>query len=244
MIEVKGLRVVFGDRPVLREINLGIGAGETLALMGASGSGKSTLVRAMVGLIEPERGEVRLDGESMVALSAARLREVRKKVGMLFQGNALFDSMDVFDNIGFILREVRGMTPREIKPHVYDLLERLHLGPIGRKFPAELSGGMKKRVGIARAVAHDPKMVFYDDPTAGLDPITSEVIAELIAELGAKKDRAVMVVSNYLPLVTRVAHRVALLHRGRIIDLGPPEHLTESERPELRQFLDSREDKD
>jgi phospholipid/cholesterol/gamma-HCH transport system ATP-binding protein len=237
------LRVVFGDRPVLREINLSVEAGETVAIMGASGGGKSTLMRAMVGLIKPDHGDVRLDGESLAGAGAARLREIRRKVGMLFQGNALFDSMDVFDNIGFILREVRGMTPREIKPHVYDLLERLRLGPIGRMFPAELSGGMKKRVGIARAVAHDPKIVFYDDPTAGLDPITSEVIADMIAELGGRKDQTVVVMSNYLPLVTLVAHRVALLHRGRIIDLGPPQNLSESERPELRAFLDSREEK-
>jgi phospholipid/cholesterol/gamma-HCH transport system ATP-binding protein len=240
MIRVEGLKLSLGPRAVLRDVSLTVAAGETVALMGASGSGKSTVVRAIVGLVKPDRGQVWLDGEAVTGAGAARLRELRRKVGMLFQQNALFDSMTVAENIGFVLREVMGLSDAEISARVKELLERLHLGPIEKMYPSELSGGMKKRVGIARAVAHDPAIVFYDDPTAGLDPITSEVIGSLIAELGRKKDRAVMIVSNYLPLIMNAARRVLLLHQGRIIEVGTPADVLKSESPEIRDFLDSK----
>lgn len=240
MIRVEGLRVSLGDRLILRDINLRVSAGETVALMGASGSGKSTLLRAVSGLLPAERGQVFLDGREVSGASASELREARSRVGMLFQGNALFDSMTVAENIGFVLREVMGLSRDEIRSRVNDLLVRLHLGAIGGRYPAELSGGMKKRVGIARAVAHDPRIVLYDDPTAGLDPITSEVIGGLIAELGAGEDSAAVVVTNYLPLVMMVASRALLLHLGRIIEIGPPGSLMESERPEIRDFLNAK----
>ena len=224
---------------MLRDVGLEVAAGETVALMGASGSGKSILARAVVGLVKPDGGQVWLDGEEVTGSGAARLREIRRKVGMLFQQNALFDSMTVKENIGFVLREVMGLSDAEIGARVTELLERLHLGPIVRMYPSELSGGMKKRVGIARAVAHEPRIVIYDDPTAGLDPITSEAIGELIAELGQRTDRAVLMVSNYLPLIMATADRVLLLHQGRIIRLGAPADIFTSERTELREFLDS-----
>jgi phospholipid/cholesterol/gamma-HCH transport system ATP-binding protein len=159
----------------------------------------------------------------MTAGTAADKREVRRRVGMLFQGNALFDSMTVAENIGFVLREVWEEPAAKVAARVAELLERLRLGPIGGKYPAELSGGMKKRVGIARAVAHDPEIMFYDDPTAGLDPVTSMVIADLIAELGRGEARAAVVVSNQRPVVLKVARRVVLLKGGRIEELGTPE---------------------
>ncbi len=242
MINIKGLKVSLGGREVLKGVDLKVDAGETVALMGVSGSGKSTLMRAAVGLIRPDEGEVWLDGKSLAGMSAGKLREARKNVGMLFQGNALFDSMTVAENIGFVLREVMSLPLETAKPKVKELLKKLHLGPIGRKYPIELSGGMKKRVGIARALAHDPQMVFYDDPTAGLDPITSIVIAELIAELGQTTERAAIVVSNQMPVVVKVATRVVLLNRGKILDLGPPDGpdggILESDRPELKEFLE------
>jgi len=238
MIKIKGLMVKLAGREILRGVDLTVRAGETVALMGASGSGKSTLLRAAVGLLKPDAGEVWLNGVSLKGLSGAKLRELRRRVGVLFQGNALFDSMTVAENIGFVLKEALDVPLAAVKPKVDELLARLRLGPIGQKRPAELSGGMKKRVGIARAVAHDPKIVFYDDPTAGLDPITSVVIANLIAELGAVAERAAIVVSNQLPVLTAVAQRVALLHQGRILELGPPQGLLASDRAEVKEFLE------
>lgn len=239
MIRIEGLKVVLGERLILDGVDLTVSAGETLALMGASGSGKSTLLRAAVGILKPESGRVNISGKPVQGTSRAKLRALRRKVGMLFQGNALFDSMTVAENIGFVLKEVKGMAAKQIESRVDELLVRLRLGPIHDKYPAELSGGMKKRVGIARAVAHDPEIVFYDDPTAGLDPITSNVIAELIVELGARGDRVAVIATNDLPLVMKAAHRVVLLHQGRIIELGAPKDMFECESPELKKFLES-----
>ncbi len=238
MIRIERLKICLAGAPVLSEVSLRVPAGETLALMGASGSGKSTLLRAAVGLLAPDSGQVWLCGRPVVGAGGAGLREVRREAGMLFQGNALFDSMTATENIGFILREVMGMSEEDAGARVDTLLDRLHLGPIGHMYPAELSGGMKRRVGIARAVAHEPSVLFYDDPTAGLDPITSDVIADLILELGASEERASMVVSNYLPLINKVAHNVALLHEGRVMELGTPEKMMESGRVELMEFLE------
>lgn len=239
MLRIEDIRVELGGRPVLGGASIEVRPGETVAVMGASGSGKSTLLRAAVGLIPVEGGRVWIEGEPVIGATPARLREIRRKVGMLFQGNALFDSMTVAENIGFVLTEVRGLAPEMVSERVDSLLDRLHLGPIGKSYPSELSGGMKKRVGIARAVAHDPRLVLYDDPTAGLDPVTSDVIAELIAELGQRVEQAAIIASNYLPLVSRAASRVTLVHAGRVIDLGPPGKIWESDRPELLEFLES-----
>jgi len=238
MISINGLSVRLGACDVLRGVDLEVEPGETLALMGVSGSGKSTLLRAAVGLIRPDSGEVTLCGVRLAKAGGKELRKVRQNVGMLFQGNALFDSMTVRDNIGFVLREAMGRPGRKIKKRVNELLERLRLGPIGLQYPIELSGGMKKRVGIARALAHDPKVVLYDDPTAGLDPVTSVVIAELIAELSTSETRTSVVVTNQLPVMMKVASRVALLHQGKIIELGEPESVLDSDRPELKDFLE------
>ncbi len=233
-----GLRITLGGRDVLRDVSLELASGNTIALLGASGSGKSTLLRTAVGLLKPDDGSVRLFGEDILSASSSRLRELRRRVGMLFQQNALFDSMTVEENVGFALKEVLSLPPARIKEKVDDLLERLNLGPIGGKYPRELSGGMKKRVGIARAIAHGPSLVFLDDPTAGLDPITSDVIADLIAEKVKEKDRSAVVVSNHLPLVMKVAQEAALLYKGRLIELGPPRDIEKSDRKELRQFLE------
>lgn len=239
MIRIEKLRVLLGDREVLREVNFQVARGETVALMGASGSGKSTLLRAAAGLVGPVAGQVWLGEAALVGASPAQVRAARRKVGMLFQGNALFDSMTVAENIGFFLKEVKECPEEEIDQRVDDLLSRLHLGRIGKLTPAELSGGMKKRVGIARAVAHDPEIVFYDDPTAGLDPVTSEVIADLLAELAREKPRAAIVATNYLPLILKVASRAALLLDGKLLELGPTAGMLERGQSELREFLET-----
>jgi len=237
MIKLEGIRLALGDRLVLDGAGLEVGAGETVALLGASGSGKSSLLRVAVGLLRPEAGRVTLGGEPVVGVSGERLRHLRRRVGMLFQGTALFDSMTVAENIGFVLREVMGLDPGQIAARVDALLARLRLGPIGAMFPAELSGGMKKRVGIARALAHDPPILFFDDPTAGLDPVTGEVIADLIAEVSNRSDRAAIVVTNQLPVILKVASRVALLHEGRVAELGPPRQVFAGGRRAVSSFL-------
>ncbi len=239
LVKTEGLCVTLGGRAVLTDVNFEVRAGERVAVMGASGSGKSTLSRAAVGLLSPDEGRVWLMGLDLAKISASRLREVRRKAGMLFQGNALFDSMTVAENMGFVLREVFGRPPAEVSARVDELLEMLRLGPIHGKYPSELSGGMKKRLGIGRAIAHRPGLVFYDDPTAGLDPITSDAIIDLIDELAKEEGQTVVAVSNYPPLLARAADRVMLLQKGRLLDLGPPERLHESDRPEVRRFLGS-----
>lgn len=232
-IIIRGLKVRLADRLILAGADLTVAPGEMVALMGISGSGKSTLLRAAVGLTPPEEGEVKLLGENLIGATSARLREIRQKVGMLFQGNALFDSMTVADNIGFILREVMELPPAEIDRRVRELLDRLQLGDIGALYPSALSGGMKKRVGIARAVAHNPPVMFYDDPTAGLDPVTSLVIAELIARIGREREQSGVVATNYLPLILKVAHRAVLLRDGKIMEIGPTSSLQSADVSEL-----------
>jgi len=230
MIRMSELSLRLGGRLILDEVSLWVKPGETVALLGASGSGKSLLLRCAVGLLRPDSGRVTLFDTEVTRASASALREARRRVGMLFQANALFDSMTVAGNIGFTLREVLGLAQDRIEQKVDELLERLRLGPVGAMYPAELSGGMKKRVGIARAIAHDPEALICDDPTAGLDPITSDVITDLIAELAQTPGRATLLATNYPPLVDRVADRVLLLEAGRVTDLGPPQAL-ESRRP-------------
>lgn len=237
MIKLRGLKVSLGGRMILTGVDLEVRAGETVAVVGVSGSGKSTLLRAAAGLVRPDEGEVELAGTVLKGSTATARRAVRQEVGMLFQANALFDSMTVTENIGFVLREVLDEPEEKVGPRVSELLMRLRLGPIGDNYPAQLSGGMKKRVGIARAVAHGPKIVFYDDPTAGLDPITSNVIADLIAELGREPGRAAVVVSNQLPVVNKVAQRVMLLREGMLIELGPPSEAFANGRAEMKEFL-------
>lgn len=237
MIELRDIGVRFHQAAVLRGANLSVAEGEAVALIGPSGSGKTTVLKTAVGLIRPQAGEVVLAGTNLTRASPASLARVRRQVGMLFQGNALFDSMTVLENIGFVLREVQRLAPAEIQRRVRQFLDRLHLGEIGGLYPRELSGGMKKRVGLARAMIGEPRVLFCDDPTAGLDPITSDAIAELILDFRRQFKVTLLLVSNSLLVVKKIADRVLLLHQGRLLDLGAPESLQDSERPEVRQFL-------
>jgi len=229
------VRFEAGD--VLRGASLSVAEGEAVALIGESGSGKTTLLKTAVGLIRPGSGEVLLAGENLTRASRRGLARLRRQVGMLFQGNALFDSMTVRENVGFVLREVQLVVPAEIERRVRELLDRLHLGDIGGQYPRELSGGMKKRVGLARAVIGQPKLLFCDDPTAGLDPITSDAIAELILALRRQLRVTLLLVSNSIPVVKKIADRVLLIHQGQLLDLGAPDLLEDSDRPEVRRFL-------
>lgn len=237
MIDLRDIRVRFDRAEILRGVSLAVAEGEAVALIGESGSGKTTLLKTAAGLIRPSAGEVWVSGENLTRASARAKARIRRQVGMLFQGNALFDSMTVRENVGFVLQEVQRLDPAEIERRVRELLDRLHLGDIGRRYPRELSGGMKKRVGLARAVIGEPKLLFCDDPTAGLDPITSDAIADLILVLRSYFRVTLLLVSNSIPVVKRIADRVLLLYQGRLLDLGAPARLEDSERPEVRRLL-------
>jgi phospholipid/cholesterol/gamma-HCH transport system ATP-binding protein len=237
LIELRDIRVRFDRAEILRGVNLEAATGEAVALIGESGSGKTTLLKTAVGLIRPAAGEVRIAGENLTRASSRGLAHVRRQVGMLFQGNALFDSMTVRENVGFVLQEVQRLAPAEIERRVRELLLRLHLGEIGGLYPRQLSGGMKKRVGLARAVIGEPKLLFCDDPTAGLDPITSDAIADLILALRRYFQVTLLLVSNSIPVVKKIADRVVLLHQGRLLDLGPSALIEDSNRPEVQRFL-------
>ncbi len=228
MIKLKGIHLSFDEHEVLSDIDLHVEQGQTVALIGPSGSGKTTLLKIAVGLIKPDQGQVGLAGQQIARMSRSNLRVLRRKVGMLFQGNALFDSMNVAENVGFVLREVQRLNSEKIKEKVDTILDSLRLGDIGHKMPSELSGGMKKRVGIARVLIGDPQIILYDDPTAGLDPVTSDAIAELIKSMTQRLGATSILVSNQMQVVQKLAHRVVMLRDAKLIDLGPPDKMLES----------------
>ncbi len=237
-IEFRDVSLSFDHTPILEGVSFRAEQGETLALIGQSGCGKSSLLKVAAGLIPPFKGEVYLFGERITRASSRVLARVRMQVGMLFQSNALFDFMNVHDNVAIVLREVHRLEQVEIDRRVQEILDALHLGEIGSLMPSELSGGMKKRVGLARALIGKPRLLFCDAPAAGLDPITSDAIAELILEMKARLKLTMLLVTNQMAVMRKLADRVILLTGGRIIELGPPEGLSESAHPEVQRFLE------
>lgn len=237
MIDVRGLHKSFGPHAVLRGVDLAVREGSTMVVLGGSGSGKTVLMKHMIGLLRPDRGEVIVDGQDIVPLSERDLDRVRRKFGMVFQAAALFDSMTVFENVAFPLREHRKASEREIAEVVHQKLEVVGLKDIDHKFPAELSGGMRKRVGLARAIALDPKIVLYDEPTTGLDPITTDYVDEMI--LGAQRKLGVtsVVISHDIASAFHIADDIAYLESGQIAVCGPREQVRRSAHPGLARFL-------
>lgn len=237
MIEVEALFKAFGDRPVLEGVSLQVPVGSTAVILGGSGSGKTVLMKHMIGLLKPDSGVVRIEGEDIVPLDARELPRVRRKFGMVFQGAALFDSMTVYENVAFPLVEHHTVSTDEAREIVRRKLAVVGLKGIEDKLPADLSGGMRKRVGLARAIVLDPKIVLYDEPTTGLDPITTDYVDEMILE--AKRELGVtsVVISHDIASAFKVADNVAFLHGGRIVAQGSPEQLRESKVPQLVDFL-------
>jgi phospholipid/cholesterol/gamma-HCH transport system ATP-binding protein len=221
---------------VLNGISLRVERGEVLAVMGMSGCGKSTLLRNMIGLVQPTSGDVRIQGRSLVGLSERELNEARAQVGMVFQQAALFDSMTVAENVAFGLRR-RRRAAGEAEQIVGEKLRLVGMAGTERQMPAELSGGMRKRVGIARALALDPRILLYDEPSSGLDPIMAGVIDDLIVRLRGELGVTSVLVSHHVKNVLRVADRVAMLHQGRIIALAPPEEFRGADDPVVQQFV-------
>ncbi len=243
MIDVVGLHKSFGDSSVLKGVDLALPAGKTTVVLGGSGSGKTVLMKHMIGLLKPDRGQVLVEGEDVVPLEGEKLDLVRRKFGMVFQAAALFDSMTVFDNVAFPLRERKKLPEPEIAKVVHEKLDVVGLRDIDGKFPAELSGGMRKRVGLARAIALDPKIVLYDEPTTGLDPITTDYVDEMILEAKAKLGVTSVVISHDIASTFHIADQVAFLSQGRIEVVGPTQEFRKNPNPALRAFLATWEEK-
>ena len=237
MIEVREIQKAFGGQQVLRGVSLSIPRGRITAIIGRSGTGKSVLLKHLIRLLRPDRGQVLVDGVDVVPLRGRALDRVRAKFGVLFQGGALFDSMTVFDNVAFPLREKTRLPEPEVAARVCERLEAVGLAEMGRKYPAEISGGMRKRVALARALVTDPEIVLFDEPTTGLDPIMLNAIHRLIADTQQRFGFTGVVVSHDVPDVFEIAHQVAMLHEGTIVAAGPPEQVLQSDDPRVRQFI-------
>ena len=238
MIAIKGLKKKLGSKQVLDGVDLEIESGETMLVMGRSGGGKSVLLKHIIGLMSPDSGSIQVDGEEIVGLPEHDLNEVRKKFGMLFQSAALFDSMTVGENIGLPLREHMHLTGAQIRERVAERLDWVGLADVESMKPASLSGGMRKRVGLARAIAMDPQFVLYDEPTTGLDPIMADVIDKLIRGLQKRMGVTSVVVTHDLVSARKVADRMALLHGGKVVFLGTPDEVWSTRDPIVRQFVE------
>ena len=240
MIELKGVRKRFGQQVVLDGVDFVVAEGETAALLGPSGTGKSVLLKHIVGLIRQDSGSVIVDGKDVAKLKRVELRDLRSTIGYVFQNGALFDSMTAFENIRLgITSEEQYRDQAYCEERVARCLKLVNLLPeTAKKYPAQLSGGMRKRVGIARAIAGTPKYLLYDEPTSGLDPVNSDIIDELIKRLAGELGVTSIMVTHDVKGAFRVADRIALLTNGKIVEQGTPEHFKQSSVPEVREFLE------
>ncbi len=237
MISVKNVRKTFGDKQVLNGLNLEIPRGETLVIMGPSGCGKSVLLKIVTGLMAADSGEIWFDGTEISKLKAKKLNVIRRKIGMLFQSAALFDSMTVAENVAFMLDQHENLSPQETRKIVDEKLSLVDLDGIREMRPAELSGGMRKRVGLARALAFNPEVILYDEPTTGLDPITCTEINHLIRDLHEKLQVTSVVVTHDMQSAFSVATRIAMIHEGKQIASGSPAEILKIDDPILQQFI-------
>jgi len=243
MIELRNVYKSFngsqGAAPhhVLRGVNLTVEAGEGMVVIGGSGTGKSVILKHIIGLINPDQGEVIIDGVNLADLSAEELSDFRKRFGMLFQGAALFDSLTVWENIGFGLREHSRLPKDAIMEIVKAKLAMVGLRGIEHKMPNDLSGGMKKRVGLARAIAMNPKIILYDEPTTGLDPIMSDVINNLISEMNRNLSVTSLTITHDMKSAYKIANKIAMLYQGEILEVGTPEEIQTSKNPVIQQFI-------
>jgi phospholipid/cholesterol/gamma-HCH transport system ATP-binding protein len=238
MIDIQGIVKHFGTQRVLDELDLTVRKGETLVIIGRSGCGKSVLLKHMIGILKPEHGRIFIGDTDIVPLSDARLLEICSRFGMVFQGSALFDSLSVWENVAFSLTEhKRGMTHKEIDERVAYCLDLVGLAGTQNKNPAELSGGMRKRVGVARAIAHQPEIILYDEPTTGLDPVTGDTINDLIVRAQETLHATSVAVTHDLHSAFKVGDRIAMMADGKIVASGTPREIWKSDEPKVRRFL-------
>ena len=237
MIEVRDLKKSFGLQPILDGVTFKIEEGESLVIIGRSGGGKSVLLKHIIGLLQPDSGAVTIDGEDITHMDERNLIRVRSKFGMVFQGAALFDSMNVAENVAFAFRRERKHTEKEIAIKVAEALDMVELPGVEKKKPSELSGGMRKRVGLARAIIYHPRIVLYDEPTTGLDPIVSDSIDKLIMRVTDRRKVTTVVVTHDMRSARRVGHRIVMLHNKKIYVTGTPEDIFASTDPVVQQFI-------
>ena len=240
LMQVRNLHKRFGRQVVLQGLSLDIGRGEIMAVVGRSGTGKSVFLKHLIGLIRPDSGQVLVDGEDIHRDGSRTLARIRERFGMLFQGGALFDSLTVEDNIAFPLRERTRMSAAQIQSVVAETLKGVGLEGVEGKFPEQLSGGMRKRVALARALAMHPEIVLFDEPTTGLDPILVRAIHRLIADTQARFHYTAVIVSHELPEIFDIATRVAMLHNGAILEVDTAAHFQHSNNPAVQQFIAGR----
>jgi len=244
MIAVRSLAKKIGREEILRGVDLEVCTGETVAIIGRSGAGKSVLLKHIIGLMQPDDGEIWIEGENIIGMNERQLGAVRQKVGILFQGGALFDSMTVEDNIAFPLREAGERDPKVLHAKVQEMLEVMEMEGAENKMPVSLSGGMKKRVGLARSIVRRPSCVLYDEPTSGLDPVVADSINRLIRRLRRRFGMTSIVVTHDMKSAFDVANRIAYLHEGRIYFQGTASELQQSSDPLIQDFLMGRSEKE
>ncbi len=236
-IAVKDIYKSFGDNHVLRGLSVDITKGESIVVIGGSGAGKSVFIKCIIGLLKPEKGKVYVDGEEVTSMNENELNELRKKFGMLFQGGALFDSLSVWENVGFGLKQHTKLKDHEIKEIAIEKLKLVGLKNVENLMPSELSGGMKKRVSLARAIAMEPEIILYDEPTTGLDPIMADAINNLIIEMREKLSITSIAITHDMVSAYKIADRIAMLYKGRIIESGSPDEIKNSKNEIVQQFI-------
>jgi len=239
-IHVLNLHKSFGSNDVLRGSNLEVRQGESMVVIGGSGSGKTVLIKCIIGLIQPDQGEIYVDGLEITTLGEKRMNEVRKKFGMLFQWGALFDSLTVWENVGFGLRHQRHLKEEEIREIASEKLALVGLRNVEDLMPAELSGGMRKRVSLARAIAIEPEILLYDEPTTGIDPIMADAINDLIVQMKEKLKVTSIAITHDMKSAYKIADRIAMLYQGEVIEVGTPEEIRHSSNAIVQQFIEGR----
>lgn len=239
-IRVTNLHKSFGENHVLRGVHLEVERGESMVVIGGSGSGKTVLIKCIIGLVQPDEGEIHVDGLEITSMNERDMNEIRRKFGMLFQGGALFDSLTVWENVGFALRQHTRVKDGEIRKIASEKLALLGLKNIEDLMPAELSGGMKKRVSLARAIAMEPEILLYDEPTTGIDPVVADAINELIIRMREKLSVTSIAITHDMKSAYKIADRIAMLYQGKIIEVGTPEEIKNSPNPIVQQFVQGR----
>lgn len=237
MIRIENLHKSFGESPVLTGVNLEIPRGEIVALIGPSGEGKSVLLKHIVGLLRPNKGRVFIDGEEIGRLHGRNLEQIRSRIGFLFQGGALFNSLNLYENVAFPLKEKTRLTDKEIHDRVNTALDHVGLPDVGQKFPSQVSGGMLKRAALARSLVQSPEILLFDEPTTGLDPLTVNTIQNLILNLHKRLHFTGIIVTHEIPRIFGVVQKVAMLHRGAVRIFGTPEEIATSKDPIVASFI-------